>query len=234
MDDIFGRYVVEPFRNFIGSVLSFLPNLLLALLVLAAGLAASLIARFVLHKFLVAVGLDRYADKSGINDLLKRGGLKEGVSETVSRLVYLLLVVMFLIVSLNMLNLPQLDRLLTAFFLYLPSIFAAVAVMFVGYVLSNFFAKFILVSAVNAGWRMPGTLSKAVKLLVLFVAATMALEQLGIGRGTILIMFSILFGGLVLALAIAFGLGARELARKFLEKYLKEEKVQEKDEINHF
>jgi Mechanosensitive ion channel, conserved TM helix len=233
MNDMFVRLFTEPFRRFVGSVVSFLPSLLLALLVLVAGLAGSKIAAVLLQRLLAAVGLDRHAEKSGILDLMKKGGLKVTSSELIGGLVFWLLAVMFAIISLATLNLPEIDRLLSEFFLFLPNVFTAVVVVFVGYALSNFLAKAALVSAVNAGWRMPGFLGRSVKVMVMLLTATMALEQLGIGRGTILIVFSISFGGLVLALALAFGLGAREIAREFLEEHLKEEKKEEKDEISH-
>ena len=58
----------------------------------------------------------------------------------------------------------------------------------------------------------------------------MSLEQLGIGRETIIIAFAIVFGGIVLALSIAFGLSGRDIAKEYLEKKMKGE---EKDEIEH-
>ena len=73
----------------------------------------------------------------------------------------------------------------------------------------------------NAGFKASGLIGKFVKLTVfLLLAVTMALEQLGIGRGTIIIAFAIIFGGIVLALAIAFGLGGRNIAKDYLEKKL--------------
>ncbi|MEW6215921.1 MAG: hypothetical protein AB1478_12085, partial [Nitrospirota bacterium] len=63
------------------------------------------------------------------------------------------------------------------------------------------------------------------------LALTMALEQLGIGRGTIVIAFAIIFGGVVLALAIAFGLGGRDIAKEYIERKIKGE--ERKDDISH-
>lgn len=233
MDEFIRRVIVEPFGGFMDRVLAFLPNLLTAVLVFVAGLVLSAIIRFVLQRLLCALGLDRHAEKSGLMDVVKKGGITVGFSGLIAGLVYWLLVIMFLIISIATMNLPQLDRLLSEFFLYLPSIFAAIAIAFIGYVFSNFLAKAVLVSAVNAGLGMSGTLSKTVRIMVLLLTATMALEQLGIGKGTTLIVFSITFGGLVFALAIAFGLGAKDIAREFLEKRLKEDKKEEHDGISH-
>lgn len=233
MEESIRPLVSEAFKNFTDRLLLFLPNMLLALVVLVAGLVISLLVGYLVRTLLAALGLDRHAERSGIIALLNKSGLKGGLSRLVASLVYWLLVMMFVIISLGTLNLPQVDRLLAEFFLYLPNVFVAAAVLFVGYVLSNFLAKSVLVAAVNAGWRKPGVLSKTVRLVVMLLAVTMSLEQLGIGRFAILIVFSIMFGGLVLTLSLAFGLGAKDLAREILEERMKEDKDEEKDEISH-
>jgi small-conductance mechanosensitive channel len=74
---------------------------------------------------------------------------------------------------------------------------------------------------VNAGLKSSGRISQAVRALILVFAVVMAFEQLGIGQETMIRAFTIAFGGIVLALALAFGLGGRDQARDFLEKKLK-------------
>ena len=83
----------------------------------------------------------------------------------------------------------------------------------------------------NAGIRISGLIGKLVKFTLFMFAATMALEQLGIGRETVIIAFAIIFGGIVFALAIAFGLGGKDMAKNYMEKRLFKE--EEKDDIEH-
>ena len=136
----------------------------------------------------------------------------------------------FGIISLSSLNVPAIERLLERFFLYLPDLFVAVIILLIGYVLGNFFCRAALIASVNAGIRFSGLVGKLVKFTVFILSATMALEQLGIGKGTIIIAFAIIFGGVVFALCIAFGLSKRDIAKEYLEKKVKGE---EKDEIEH-
>ena len=90
----------------------------------------------------------------------------------------------------------------------------------------------VLLAGVNAGLRSPKVLSETVRVVVGFLAFTMALEQISLGRQTILVAFAIAFGALMLGLAIAFGLGGRHLARRVLERrFLHEEKVRD-DELS--
>jgi hypothetical protein len=98
--------------------------------------------------------------------------------------------------------------------------------------LSNFFGRAALIASVNAGLKMSGLVGKAVKLSIFIFSLSIALEQLGIGRDTVIIAFAILFGGIVLAFATAFGLGGRDAAKSYIErKLIKEE--EEKDDITH-
>jgi hypothetical protein len=126
---------------------------------------------------------------------------------------------------------PAIERLLERLFLYLPNLFVAIIILLIGYLLSNFFGRAALIASVNAGLKASRLIGRFVKLTIFLLAATMALEQLGIGKETIIITFAIVFGGIVLALSIAFGLGGRHMAKEYLEKKVKGE--EKKDEISH-
>jgi mechanosensitive ion channel-like protein len=232
MDDIVRRIIVEPFQVFLDRLLMFLPSMLHALFILLAGIVVAIVARVIVSKLLQAVGLDKEAQKWGIVELLAKGGVKGSFSSLVGRLAFWLLLIMFILMSLDAVNVPERSTLFSRFFLYLPNILVAAAVITVGYIASSFLGKAVLVWAVNLNLGMAGFIAKVVKITVMFLALTMALEQLGIGSITVLILFSLLFGGLVLGLAIAFGLGGRDLAKDFLEKRLKEH-GEKKDEIHH-
>jgi len=129
------------------------------------------------------------------------------------------------------LKIPAVEKLLERFLLYLPNIFVAGLIILLGYLLGNFFGRAALIAAVNAGVRFSKFISRFVKYTIFILSLTMALEQLGIGKETVIIAFAIIFGGIVLALSIAFGLGGRDMAKDYLEKKIKCE--EKKDEINH-
>jgi hypothetical protein len=93
-----------------------------------------------------------------------------------------------------------------------------VAVFLVGNVFARFLARGVLISAVNHNVQYARLLSLGVKWLVLILAAAMALEHLGIGGRIVELAFGILFGGIVLALALAVGLGSKDLVSRSLER----------------
>ncbi len=231
MNNTLQKVIIEPFKSFFENVLDFLPNLMTSLLILILGGAIAIALEKSFTRLFKAINLDRLSEKFGINDIIQKGGIKEPVSILFSKIICWITVLFFLIISLNALNVTTVERLLEKFFLYLPNIFVALFILFVGYLLSNFLGRTALIASVNAGFKMSGIIGKFVQFTVFFISIAMALEQLGIGKETVLLAFAIIYGGVVFALALAFGLGGRNTAREYLEKRLKGE--DEKDDIQH-
>ncbi len=230
MNDSIDRLVVEPFRNLLDRVLEFLPHLLFAAIIFIAGLVLAFIIKYIVRAALRGGGIDRRSEKWGVSAQLHKWRIQGEFSDLIGRIVFWLLVFFFITISLNALDVEELNNLLSRFFLYLPNFFVALIIIFAGYILSNFLARAALVWAVNSGLRAARLISKSVQFLVLLLAVTMALEQLGIGQTAILMLFTILFGGVVLGFSIAFGLGGRHAARRYIEERLGKET---RDEIEH-
>lgn len=228
---VFERMIIEPFERFYEKIIQFLPNFLTSVLLLIIGLILAVLLKQLFVRIFRAVGVDKHFERFGMIEVLGKGGIKDPLSLLLSRIIGWITVFTFIIFSLSALNVPAVGRLLERFFLYLPNVFVAALILFFGYLLSNFFGRTALIACVNAGIKVSGLIGRLVKLTLFLLAATMALEQLGIGRGTIVIAFAIVFGGVVLALSIAFGLGGRNIAREYLEKKMKGE--EKKDEIHH-
>jgi hypothetical protein len=226
--------IIESFEQFYRNVLQFLPNFLAFLLIVIIGIILGRVLNTLFLRIFRAVGLDRFSEKSGVMDLIRKGGIKDPVSVLFAKIVRWVTVIIFAIIALRALELPTIEGLFEKFLLYLPNVFVAAVILLFGYLLGNFFGRAALIASVNAGIRIAGVIGRFVKFTVFLLAATMALEQLGIGKETIVIAFAIIFGGVVLALAIALGLGGKDTAKEYIEKKLKgEEEEEKKDEINH-
>ena len=234
MDTILQKIIFEPFNNFFESIVRFLPNFLAFLLILVIGIILGRVLNALFLRIFRAVGLDKLSEKSGAMDLIRKGGIKDSVSVLLAKIMRWVTVIIFAIIALRALELPTIEGLFEKFLLYLPNVFVAAVILLFGYLLGNFFGRAALIASVNAGIRIAGVIGRFVKFTVFLLAATMALEQLGIGKETIVIAFAIIFGGVVLALAIALGLGGRDTAKEYIEKKLKgEEEEEKKDEISH-
>jgi hypothetical protein len=223
--------MMEMLEVFYQRLLQFLPNLLVAVIVFVVGIMVSKILRVLSLRFFTAINVDRFWDRAGMREVLNRGGIKQPLSVELSKIVYWLAILIFVIISLNALHIPPIETLLARLFLYLPNVLIAFLILFVGYVLSNFFARAALIALVNTGVQQAGLVARLVRLGVFMFSITMSLEQLDIGKLAVLIAFAIMFGGVVLALAIAFGLGAQQFVRDFLER--KTAKREREDDIEH-
>jgi Conserved TM helix len=125
-------------------------------------------------------------------------------------------------------------QLVTRVFDYLPNVLAAIVVLIAGNVIARFLARSVLIGGVNMHLQYARLLSVGVKWLVTVLAVTIAIERLGIGGGIIRLAFGILFGGIVLALALAVGLGSKELVSRSLEKEAsKVSSPNEKEPVGH-
>jgi hypothetical protein len=100
---------------------------------------------------------------------------------------------------------------------YFTHLIGAVLLLFVGTLVARFLARSVLISAVNAQLQYARFLSLGVKWLVLVLTAAMALDHLQIGGAIVSLAFGILFGGIVLTLSLAVGLGSRELVSRSIE-----------------
>jgi len=161
---------------------------------------------------------DAFCERQGFTGALRAAGVARPPSAATTRLAFWLVVFVFLVFSLAALNVPALNEMISRLFLLLPQVIAAFIILLAGYLLSAFLHRAVLLAAVNAGVPRARPLASAVQILVLLFTVAVALEQVGIGRGIVLATFSIAFGTIGLALALAFGYAARDMARSVLER----------------
>ena len=235
MQGVLDKIVAEPFRDLFQRMVEFLPNLLSSIIVLGIGLIIAWAVKALLQKLLQIFNIDNVCKRVGLTDILQKGGFKGSPSDLICKSIYGIVLLIFVIMALYSLKIDAIENLIEKFFLYLPNIFVAVILIVIGYVLGTFFSRAVLIAAVNRGFKHSGILYTTVKASILVLTITMALEQLGIGKDTVIIAFSIIFGGAVFAVSLAFGLAGKELAQQFLEKRLKQDSEPEEpeDEIKH-
>ena len=215
------KILIQPLREVFQKLAAFAPSLLTGIVVFAAGLVLAWLVKLLVVRIIRILKLDAAFARSGVTEALQKMAVKDTPAKLVGRMFYWLVVFIFFILALSVMRMPVIDELLEKFLLYLPNIFVALVVLAIGWFLGNFLGRAALIASVNAGMKAAGPLSKGIKGAVLLFAFVMAFEQLGIGRSTVIAAFTIVFGGAVLALALAFGLGGKDLARSFLEKRFK-------------
>ncbi len=234
MKELLDRLFVDPFTAFTRDLKEFLPHLLSSLIIFFLGLFVAYLSRVLVVRILNIFSAERFFQKIGLADTLKRAGVKETPTHVIARTFYWVVLFVFIIIALYALRVPEVDAFLGRLLLYLPNLFVAIVIVIVGSGVGSFLSRAVLIGAVNAGIKHARWLSQGVKIAILVFVVTMALEQLGIGRETVLTAFTLLFGGVVFALALAFGLAAKDFVKKYIEKALSSGDTEEEpDELKH-
>jgi Mechanosensitive ion channel, conserved TM helix len=233
MNNVWQSGFIEPMVAFLKELGDFLPHLVAMIVVLILGVLIGWAVKTTVSRVLVTAKFDQYSGRVGLSQALTKGGVRETPAHWVGRIAYWVIVLVFLMLGLEVLNLSPVDQFVAQVFSYLPHMLIAVVILIVGFLLGNFFARATLIAAVNAQIQEARFLARAVRIAIILLAMAMAFEQLGIAKTVIVATFSITLGGVVLALAIAFGLGARDSAKDFIEKRLKKERESKEEDFSH-
>jgi Mechanosensitive ion channel, conserved TM helix len=233
MKELWKNAFVEPLEEFLKEVGSFLPHLLAMVVIIIVGLLSAWVVNFLIFRLLKTVKFDQVCGRTGFAQALSKGGVRETPSNFISRMIYWAILLVFLMFGLGALELKAVDQFVSQAFAYLPHLLVAITILIVGFILGNFFGRATLIAAVNAQMVQARFLARGVRLAVILFALAMAFEQMGIATAIIVAAFSIAFGGVVLALAIAFGLGAKDAAKEFIEKRLRKEQEPKEEDFSH-
>lgn len=209
----------EAYQNLVHMVAEFLPRFVLMLIIVAIGLLVAALLRYVLRAILHLTKLDRFSEEAGAGRVLRKAALPS-VTELLSQSLFWLVWLGFILLGISMLRIPELHEQISRLFQFLPQVLVSILILFAGLVAANFFSRATLLAAVNAGSRSPSVLSRFVRFVIWILAISMALEQIGLAKQTVVAAFTAIFGAAMLAVAIAFGLGGRHLARQLLERYI--------------
>jgi len=188
--------------------------------VVVVALVAGWLLRVVLARFLALLQFDRLAGTVGLTALLRRAGLNGEPSAYTARVVAWIAVLVFVLAGTATVGIPGTGNIVDRAIVFIPSLVAALVVLVAGMLLAEFISRGVLITAVNAGWRGARLVAGTARVLVLLLTAAMALEELHIAPGVVTATFSILLGGVVFSVGLAFGLAGRDVARSYLERHV--------------
>jgi small-conductance mechanosensitive channel len=189
----------------------FLPRLGGALVLLIVGLLASIVLGRLARNTLNRAGLDRFADRSGTNELLEHAGLGKSLSALVGTAVRLTVVVVVCFAALTLLGLAFLSDSLNQTILYIPRLLVALALVLIGVVLGAFARAWI--ERASAQLDLPIAIGTVVQVVIIVVFGLCAAAQAGVAVAPLAAIALVLLGSVAVTLTLAFGLGAREIAR---------------------
>ncbi|HXK32956.1 MAG TPA: hypothetical protein VNM91_02955 [Dehalococcoidia bacterium] len=208
------------------------PGLLVTIALLVVGLGVGWLARTLVSRGARALGFDPLLERWGLAAPLRRAGILRPPSEALGVLCFWGVFILFASVAVDAL-LPGAPGATVLLLTFLPSLFAAILIVLIGWLVANFLSQGVLVAAVNARLPEARVLARGVHWAVLLFAVATALTHLGIGKEMVLVAFGITFGGMVFAVSLAFGLGGRHLARTMLERRLRRETPRHEERLTH-
>ena len=216
--------LLEPARTVLSQIGKFLTDALLVIVILIIGWIISRVIKAVVIKGLRTVKLDDLSDSIGLDSLLEKGGITYSTSELIGVICYWLSILVSFMVAINAVGLYIAADLLNKVVLYVPNVIAAIFILILGMFVATILRNIVLTAANNAGLSQTKILSKVVETIVIAFSIFVALEQLHIGIRITELTLSIMLGAVGLGLALAFGLGCRDIAGKFVGELIEKMK----------
>ena len=218
--------MTDRLRESFAQLFQLVPLLFGALILLLAGYLVAKLLEKGTEKLLVRLGVNHWLERGGVLDAVERSGWRARPSRVFANLVFWFVMFAVLLVASNALGLESLADLFQQLVNYVPSVVAAIVIVLVGIVLGQFVDGLIMASA--GGLHGGPTLARVGRGGVVVLAVFMALQELGIAPDIVTTAFAILFGAVALGMALAFGLGNRELAGEITREWYERLSAQRK------
>ena len=206
--------ISAPAIAMLNNVLAMLPKIFVAIVLVLVGIVVAKWVKDVVVSLLEKLGLNSVFGKMGFQS---GKGTAPSLAAILGTIVQVVIILLFVVEALQLLELDFMVVLATGIFAYLPSVFAAIVILAVGFWLANMAEK-LVGSLMTHASGTPHFLRYVAKYAILAFAFFMALDQLGIAASIINSAFILILGGLALAFGLSFGLGGREHAARYLSK----------------
>jgi hypothetical protein len=211
--------LLETAREFLHQVAAFLPRLLLALVVVAIGWLLAKLARFAVERGLRALNFTVLTERAGTDNFLQQAGMRGDTTTLFGLVAYWLVILATLMIAFNGLGLTYITDLIGRVVLFTPKVLVAMLVMIFGSYCARFVGGAVHNYCENAQIPDADMLGRIARYLIMIFVVMIALSQVEIGGDIVQRTFLIILAGLMLALALAFGLGGKNWAASLLERW---------------
>lgn len=217
MKDFFRDLFIDLYENFSEVFL----NILVMVIVMIGGFIISWVIKKLFEKLLVLFRFDKWAENIGITNFLKKGGIQASSSSILSKIVYWVFVVSFFSFGLNFIGITQFTEYVSKISNALPYIIVSLIIIVLGIIFSNFISRVIYVTCENANVRYGELIARGVKIFLIIITFGIVFEYIGIGNTIITISFLIIFGGIIMALSLALGIGLSHVVGELIRDRMK-------------
>lgn len=214
-----GEAIVDSLNEVWFEFVSFIPAVIVALIVFIIGWALSVAIGRVVEKILVALRINQaFENIKGLQDAAGRAGLKINIPYVIGEIVKWFFVIVTLLAATNVLQLTEVAEFLREVLNYIPNVVVAAFILVIGVVVANFAYKTVLASVNAAGFSSGSAIAAISKWAIIIFAFMAVLSQLKVAVGLIQTISWAFFAMLALAGGLAFGLGGKDVAARWLKK----------------
>jgi len=210
---------LEPARAILVQIGAFLPRLLIATVVVIGGWLLAKLARFAATKGLRAINFNVLTERAGLDGFLRQGGMVADTTAIFGVLVYWLVILAALLIAFNGLGLTYITDLLARVVWFVPNVFVALLVLAFGSYFARFIGDTVMTYCRNIKLQDAGFLGKLAQYAIMIFVILIALGHVKVGGDIIRESFLVILAGVVLALALAFGIGGKDWAAALLKRW---------------
>jgi hypothetical protein len=222
MIDFFKDMFLDLYDNFTEVFL----NIIVMIIVMIGGFIVSWFIKKLLARLLILFRFDKWANEIGIINFLQKGGVHTLPSLVISKIVYWIFIVVFFSFGLNFIGISQFTEYAARVSSALPLIVVSIVIIIIGIILSNFISRVIYLACENsnicqsANIRYGDLIAKGVRIFLIIITFGIVFEYIGVGNTIITISFLIIFGGIIMTLSLALGIGLSHVVGDFIKDRL--------------
>jgi hypothetical protein len=210
--------ILEPLRRLAEVMNENWTNILATLLLLFGGWMLARGIRLLLVRGLRIARLDLVAEKAGIEEFLRKGGIKQDAVELLGALIYWIAVIIIVLTVMRVWNVEiGLSDTLVPF---LPKVLVSLVILILGLYIASFVGDMVRTAAANAEVAYARLLGQVVRYVLVILVVLTSLQQLGIQTELISTGFLLILGSICLGMGLAIGLGARDVVARKLEEWV--------------
>jgi len=217
--------VIEPVKAMLVRAATFLPTLIGIIVILIVGWIIAAVLKNVVVKLLKVIQFDTASEKSGLADALRKGGIKNTLSELMGGLIYWVIMLLVFMAALNALGMTVVASLLDKIILYIPNVIAAIFIISLGIFFASIIGSIVMTACMNAGMKQAKLMSQVTQTVIVIFAAIMTLEQLSIATAILNTTITVVLAATGLAVALAVGLGSKDIAGKLMHDLVEKLKI---------
>ncbi len=217
--ETWGGVLNSSFQGLWNGIILFIPNLIVAIVILCIGWAIGAIIEKAIEKFMELIKFDEALKKAGFENIVKKGGLSLNSGHFIGAIIKYFVIIVFLIASFDVLGLNQVTAFLQQIVVgYLPQLIISVLILLVGSVVGDVMGRVVMASSRTAGITSANLLGTLTRWGIWVFSLLVALSQIGIAGAFIQTLFTGFVVAVSLALGLSFGLGGQQAAARTIDK----------------